>query len=141
MNRVSTMKSLWIITITIVMGLYPFNFLHAQTTANTVHQLYFQSVAFPEEFDYSPELLEAAGLMKNEVMGCLVSLRNNYYQLAQAAIRQCEDAYPGNPEGHWQCIKDDTNASMAYWSNGMIGVAITKHYLSAKCQFLVLKSN
>lgn len=116
------MKFLWFFTIALVISLLSINPLFGQQESQNVVGLYFQSVAFPEEFDTSFELLEASGESKNEILTCLVSLRDTYFPIAQVAIQQCDAAHGGNPDAHWECINNDQNAPMAYWAVGMIRV-------------------
>ena len=94
----------------------------AQTTSSKVHDLYYKSVAFPDEFDSSFELLEAWGLMKQEMISCLVPLKDKYFKLASVTIEQCEIAHPVDSKAKWRCLKKDPSASLAYWANDMIQV-------------------
>jgi len=115
-------KFVWFIAIVLVISLISINPLFGQPVSTKVKDLYFQSVAFPEEFDTSFELLEASGHSKTEILACLIYLRATNYQMAQAVINQCETAHGGDPNAKWQCLKDDQSASMAYWADGMIRV-------------------
>lgn len=101
---------------------FPTGILLAQPISSKVHDLYKQSVAYPEKFDSSIELLEASGLMKEEILSCLVPLREKYFQLAKVTIDQCKTAHGGNPQKEWECLKNDPSASLAYWADGMIQV-------------------
>lgn len=116
------MKSFQTLTIILIMAFCPINMLLAQPASGKLHDLYFQSISYPEEFDFSPELLEASGLLKNEMLSCLVPLREKYFQLARVTIDQCKNAHGGNPQREWECLKNDPSASLAYWADGMIQV-------------------
>jgi hypothetical protein len=93
--------------------------LLGQTTSNMVHNLYFQSVAYPENFYSSTELTQASGPQRNQILPCLISIRDTYFQLAREAIEQCRSAH-GNSEWYYKCLKDDPSASTWLWANDMI---------------------
>jgi hypothetical protein len=116
------MKWLWSFLLIFNMVLFPPGTVLAQTTSSKVHDLYYQSVAYPDSFDFSFELLEASGLLKNEMLSCLIPLREYYFQLARVTIDQCEGAHGGDPQGLWECLRNDPSASLAYWANDMIQV-------------------
>ena len=82
------------------------------TPTQLLHYLYFSSLAYPENFDASVELLEASG-RKEEIHKCLVPLRTRYRSLGQTNIRQCERIV--DPEGRWDCIKKNSSSTMFYW--------------------------
>jgi hypothetical protein len=105
-----------------IMAFYPVDILVAQTINSKVLDLYYQSVAFPEDFESSYELMEASGLLKKEMISCLVPLKEKYFKLASAAIEQCKKAHAGNPNAEFECLKHDPSASLAYWADGMIQV-------------------
>jgi len=92
--------------------------LSAQDTSSKVHDLYFESIAYPENFDDSFALLEASG--DRRIQSCLVALRDTSFQLARAAIDQCRRAHGGNPQREWKCLKSDPNASMYFWAKGLV---------------------
>ena len=116
------MKSFQTLTIILIMAFCPIDRLLAQTTSSKLHDLYFQSISYPEEFDSSLELLEASGLLKNEMLSCLGPLKEKYFQLARVTIDQCKRAHGGYPQREWECLKSDPSASLAYWADGMIQV-------------------
>lgn len=116
------MKTFQTLTIILVMVFCPINTLLAQPISGKLHELYFQSTAYPEEFDSSLELLEASGLLRSKVLSCLGSLRERYFQLAKVTIEQCKAAHGGDPRGEWECLKSDPNASLGYWADSMVQV-------------------
>ncbi|MFT6895854.1 MAG: hypothetical protein ACJA13_000251 [Paraglaciecola sp.] len=69
------MKSFRTLVIILITTLCTTNRALAQMISNNVHALYFQSIAYPEEFDFSPELLEASGLLKKQILSCLIPLK------------------------------------------------------------------
>jgi hypothetical protein len=95
---------------------------HAQNVSTKLHDLYFQSIAYPENFDTSFELLEASGALKNEARPCLIYLKDGYFQLGQAAIKHCENTHGGDTASVWECKKNDPNASMFIWARDMVQV-------------------
>jgi hypothetical protein len=116
------MRLFRVLQVVLILVLLPTDVLLAQGISGKVHDLYYQSVAFPEDFDTSIELLEASGMLRAEMLACLVPLRDRHFQLAQVAMKQCERAFGGDPQGKWECLKSDPNASLVYWADGMIQV-------------------
>lgn len=97
---------------------YPVGTLHAQDNSSNVVSLYFASVAYPEDFDTSFELLEAT--VDESIQSCVVRIRNTYFQLAKITMDQCKAAHGGDPNMEWKCLKDDPSASLAKWAEGMV---------------------
>lgn len=105
----------------VIVSIFYVNSLHAQDTSSTVRNLYFVSVAHPESFDDSLDL-DLAKLNPQGPLVCLDAIQSTYYALAKAVIDHCQNAYGAGTKKEWECIKDDQNASLAYWANGMISV-------------------
>lgn len=91
----------------------------SQNAAESINNLYFVSVAYPESFDDSADLFVAVVEERAMILGCLAPLRNTYMAMGAAAIEQCQSAHGAGTEAYWNCIKNDPSASMAFWANDL----------------------
>ncbi len=99
---------------------------YAQTIEEKIEDLYHVSVGFPEGFDSSYALLTALN-DEDEVVACLEAIGQYYWQIGQAWEQQCRDAHGGFGPDYWECIRNNSNTSLAFWARDSIYVLRTSN--------------